>query len=50
MSPALVPKPSDWSNHIDVVGFYFLDLATSYSPPDDLKAFLDAGETPVYIG
>ncbi|KAL1716746.1 glycosyltransferase family 1 protein [Schizophyllum commune] len=50
MSPALVPKPSDWSNHIDVVGFYFLDLATSYSPPDDLKAFLVAGETPVYIG
>ncbi|KAJ7272823.1 UDP-Glycosyltransferase/glycogen phosphorylase [Mycena rebaudengoi] len=50
MSPALVPKPKDWKNHIDVVGFYFLDLATSYTPPDDLAAFLAAGEAPVYIG
>ncbi|KAG7094782.1 hypothetical protein E1B28_005597 [Marasmius oreades] len=50
MSPALVPKPEDWKNHIDVVGFYFLDLATSYTPPDDLLAFLGAGEPPVYIG
>ncbi|KAF9262252.1 glycosyltransferase family 1 protein [Marasmius fiardii PR-910] len=50
MSPALVPKPRDWKNHVDVVGFYFLDLATSYTPPDDLVAFLAAGEPPVYIG
>ncbi|GLB35572.1 putative glycosyltransferase family 1 protein [Lyophyllum shimeji] len=50
MSPALVPKPRDWKNHIDVVGFYFLDLATNYEPPDNLAAFLAAGEPPVYIG
>ena len=34
----------------DVVGFYFLDLATSYTPADDLVAFLKAGDTPIYIG
>ncbi|KAG6918563.1 hypothetical protein DXG01_013362 [Tephrocybe rancida] len=50
MSPALVPKPRDWKNHIDVVGFYFLDLATNYKPADDLASFLAAGEAPVYIG
>ncbi|KAB5588152.1 Sterol 3-beta-glucosyltransferase [Ceratobasidium theobromae] len=50
MSPTLVPKPKDWINHIDVVGFYFLDLATNYSPPEDLIAFLHAGEPPIYIG
>ncbi|CAE7213808.1 unnamed protein product [Rhizoctonia solani] len=50
MSPALVPKPQDWMNHIDVVGFYFLDLATQYTPPEELVAFLDAGEPPIYIG
>ncbi|KAI3615744.1 glycosyltransferase family 1 protein [Moniliophthora roreri] len=50
MSPALIPKPNDWKNHIDVVGFYFLDLATSYTPADDLQAFLDAGEPPIYVG
>ena len=67
MSPGLVPKPADWSNHIgahtscsynpsvsschaDVVGFYFLDLATGYTPPPDLLEFLGAGPPPVYIG
>lgn len=67
MSPALVPKPQDWNNHIgtillfdwsffadairvDVVGFYFLDLASNYTPPDDLAAFLAAGPAPLYIG
>lgn len=50
MSPSLVPKPDDWKNHIDVVGFYFLDLAVNYQPPPELLAFLEAGETPIYIG
>jgi len=66
MSPALVPKPPDWKNHIgerlnvltlsgahlgqDVVGFYFLDLATTYKPPDDLVSFLQAGDPPIYVG
>ncbi|QRW26844.1 glycosyltransferase family 1 protein [Rhizoctonia solani] len=50
MSPALVPKPDDWTNHIDVVGFYFLDLASNYEPPDNVKKFLNEGEPPIYIG
>ncbi|KAF8606119.1 UDP-Glycosyltransferase/glycogen phosphorylase [Ceratobasidium sp. AG-I] len=50
ISPALVPKPEDWMNHIDVVGFYFLDLATNYTPPADLETYLSAGKPPVYIG
>lgn len=50
MSPALVPKPDDWMNHIDVIGFYFLDLASNYRPPEELATFLAAGEAPVYIG
>lgn len=49
-SPALIPKPTDWANHINVSGFYFLDLAANYQPAADLKAFLDAGPPPVYIG
>ncbi|KAJ4479995.1 glycosyltransferase family 1 protein [Lentinula aciculospora] len=50
MSSGVVPKPVDWKSHIDVVGFYFLDLATDYTPPEDLATFLTAGEPPVYIG
>ncbi|KAJ3086422.1 hypothetical protein HK102_013167, partial [Quaeritorhiza haematococci] len=51
-SPNLIPKPSDWGSHIDIVGFFFIDLAkqSNYSPPEDLKAFLAAGPPPVYIG
>jgi UDP:flavonoid glycosyltransferase YjiC (YdhE family) len=49
-SPALIPKPRDWGDFISLSGFFFLPLATNYTPPPDLKAFLDAGEPPVYIG
>lgn len=49
-SPSLVPKPSDWPDYLDVCGFFFLDLATNYQPPEDLLQFLDAGEPPIYIG
>lgn len=49
-SPALIPKPTDWGNHINISGFYFLNLASNYTPAPDLKAFLDAGPPPVYIG
>ncbi|EME46412.1 glycosyltransferase family 1 protein [Dothistroma septosporum NZE10] len=49
-SPALIPKPKDWGANINISGFFFLDLATNYTPDPDLKAFLDAGPPPVYIG
>jgi UDP:flavonoid glycosyltransferase YjiC (YdhE family) len=49
-SPSLIPKPSDWSTQISVSGFYFLKLASNYTPASDLQAFLDAGPPPVYIG
>jgi UDP:flavonoid glycosyltransferase YjiC (YdhE family) len=49
-SPALIPKPADWGNHINISGFYFLNLASNYTPAPDLKAFLDSGPPPVYIG
>jgi UDP:flavonoid glycosyltransferase YjiC (YdhE family) len=49
-SPALIPKPKDWGQHISISGFYFLNLATDYTPDPELKAFLDAGPPPVYIG
>ncbi|KAF2023625.1 UDP-Glycosyltransferase/glycogen phosphorylase [Setomelanomma holmii] len=49
-SPALIPKPKDWGPHISIAGFYFLNLASNYTPAADLQAFLDAGPPPVYIG
>jgi UDP:flavonoid glycosyltransferase YjiC (YdhE family) len=49
-SPALIPKPRDWGSHISIAGFYFLNLASNYTPTPDLQAFLDAGPPPVYVG
>ncbi|KJZ77528.1 hypothetical protein HIM_03252 [Hirsutella minnesotensis 3608] len=49
-SPALIPKPNDWGKHVDISGFFFLDLASSYTPDLALSAFLQAGPPPVYIG
>ncbi|KAG0651468.1 UDP-glucose:sterol glucosyltransferase 80A2 [Hyphodiscus hymeniophilus] len=46
----LVPKPEDWGPEIDIAGFVFLDLASSFKPPQELTDFLDAGDPPVYIG
>lgn len=45
-----MPKPEDWGPEIDIAGFVFLDLASSFKPPEELVKFLDAGEPPVYIG
>ncbi|KAM5345427.1 hypothetical protein ACJ41O_011289 [Fusarium nematophilum] len=49
-SPGLVPKPPDWGSEIDVSGFVFLDLASTFNPPQELEDFLAGGETPIYIG
>ncbi|CAF0743354.1 unnamed protein product [Adineta steineri] len=60
-SPSLVAKPSDWGAHIDVSGFFFLNLGTAYTnPPKDLLEFLcinnDGSYTnsklppPIYVG
>lgn len=49
-SPSLIPRPNDWGNHLSLSGFYFLPLASNYTPPDDVTAFLAAGAPPVYIG
>ena len=49
-SPALIPKPYDWGQHISISGFYFLNLASAFTPDPDLLAFLNEGPPPVYIG
>ena len=49
-SPSLVPKPADWADEIDISGFVFLDMASSFTPPDPLDQFLKSGDQPVYIG
>ncbi|SPO41994.1 uncharacterized protein PSFLO_07477 [Pseudozyma flocculosa] len=52
-SPSLLPKPKDWGDWIDVVGFSFENSSTSnsdYEPSDDLERFLREGPAPIYVG
>ncbi|KAG7423269.1 Sterol 3-beta-glucosyltransferase UGT80A2 [Fusarium oxysporum f. sp. raphani] len=49
-SESLIPKPSDWPSHLNITGFSFLPLASSYTPPPDLVKFLENGPIPIYIG
>jgi len=49
-SPAVLPRPADWSApHIHVTGYCFLDAAEAYQPPPALADFLVAGEPPVCV-
>ncbi len=49
-SPSVVPKPSDWKDWQHVTGYWFLDEAEAWEPPDGLAEFLRTGPPPVYIG
>ncbi|KAJ5371726.1 UDP-glucuronosyl/UDP-glucosyltransferase [Penicillium concentricum] len=49
-SPALLPKPRDWSDHIDICGFSVLPTKSDYKPPKEIEDFLKAGPTPIYVG
>ena len=50
-SPSLAPKPRDWGHNVDVVGGFYLDQASSYSPPVALVDFLrDDLPPPIFIG
>ena len=45
----VVPHPDDWSKHVHVTGYWFPE-DKSWEPPDDLSAFIESGEPPVFIG
>jgi sterol 3beta-glucosyltransferase len=49
-SPAVLPKPADWPEWIDVTGYWFLDQSAGWQPPAALVGFLQAGPAPLYIG
>ena len=49
-SQTVVPRPSDWPTSAYVSGYWFLDQQAHWQPSEELMAFLNAGEPPVYIG
>jgi sterol 3beta-glucosyltransferase len=49
-SPQVFPRPADWSEHVHLAGYWFLDDADGWEPPVELAKFLEAGPAPVYVG
>ncbi len=48
-SPRVVPRPTDWNEHVHVTGYWFPE-DEEWQPPDPLRAFLEASPPPVFIG
>lgn len=50
VSPLVMPRPSQWNEHIHMSGFWYDDAPCEWQPPQELLDFLAAGEPPIYIG
>ncbi len=48
-SPSLIPPSSDWHSRVHVTGYYFFPYDDSYTPPNELKEFLEVGKPPVCV-
>lgn len=46
----LLPRPADWPEHAVATGFWRLPGNAHWQPTPALRAFLDAGPPPVYVG
>jgi len=49
-SPSVVPRPADWPAWHHISGYWFLDHDSTWSPPEALLRFLEAGSKPISIG
>jgi sterol 3beta-glucosyltransferase len=48
-SESVIPQPADWRK-TKIAGYWFLDAADDWTPPQNLVEFLKNGAPPVYIG
>ncbi len=46
----VLPPSADWNANIHTSGYWFLDQIGTWTPHEDLTAFLGRGSAPVYIG
>jgi sterol 3beta-glucosyltransferase len=49
-SQAVVPRPPDWRDGLEVAGYWWPNRTAGWTPPADLEDFLDAGPPPVFVG
>lgn len=50
VSPAVLPRPSDWRPGVGMVGYLWPSRPAGWEPPSELVDFLAAGPPPVYVG
>jgi rhamnosyltransferase subunit B len=49
VSSALVPRPDDWPEYVQMTGFCFWDGSVDWRPPETLEAFLHGGKPVVAV-
>jgi UDP:flavonoid glycosyltransferase YjiC (YdhE family) len=49
ISPTVVPRDPRWGPQHRLTGYWFLDEPGGWTPPADLRAFLEGGDSPVAI-
>jgi UDP:flavonoid glycosyltransferase YjiC (YdhE family) len=49
-SRSVVTQPEDWPAWHHISGYWFLDRDPSWSPPEPLQRFIEAGPKPISIG
>jgi sterol 3beta-glucosyltransferase len=49
-SPAVVPRPADWREGLEVSGYWWPPRQPDWHPPAGLKHFLADGPPPVFVG
>jgi sterol 3beta-glucosyltransferase len=49
-SSAVVPRPADWPDNVEVVGYWWPARPPGWQPGQDLVEFLAAGPAPVFVG
>ncbi|MDX3000831.1 glycosyltransferase [Kribbella solani] len=46
----VLPEPLDYPDNVHTTGHWLLPAADGWRPPEELTAFLDRGDPPVYVG
>ncbi len=49
-SQSIIPGHKDWPESVKISGYWFLNEAEGWQPPEGLNEFINAGAPPVYIG
>ncbi|MBB5893423.1 glycosyltransferase [Kutzneria kofuensis] len=50
ISPAVVPRPADWRDNVQLAGYWWSPRPSGWRPSEDLECFLADGPPPMYVG